>query len=146
MTSAAAIGVVAAASIFQQSSSLGNLALIGAMLFAAWAVWRTKSGDFYKSVAAEKKEQNEQLRSENEKLRELTDITPIVEALHGVTAALERHAEMTAAVFSKVQEMNGSLRATTTAMQALGDRLVRDEAARALLHTAAERTSERKDM
>jgi hypothetical protein len=127
--------VVVATSLLQTQST--NLVLLGAILVGGIFAWRQKRGDFYKSVAEEKKEENEQLKQERDRLRALTDITPILQALHDVTAALERSVELSNQVFTKVGEMNGSLRAHGEAMKALADHLILDEAARALLAASA---------
>ena len=103
--------------------------------------WRSKRGEFYKAVAEEKSEQVDKLLAENTKLREATDITPIIDTLRGVSVALEKHAKTIDAVFQKVADMNGSLRHHSEAMKALADRLILDEAARALLTEAAARKS-----
>jgi hypothetical protein len=126
-------GVVGATLI----GSAGNLELFAVLIIGGIVAWRSKRGDFYKAVAEEKTEETVRLRAERDKLKELTDITPIVDKLADVTGSLERHAEVTEAVFAKVSDMNGSLRALTVAMEALADRLVLDEAARGLLAEAS---------
>lgn len=110
-----------------------------AAMFGGFFSWRSKQGEFYKELAQERKDQIEALQKELEQRRLMTDISPITKTLEGVTKALENHTQLTEQVFDKVADMNGSLRHTASAMQALGDRLVLDEAARALLATAAER-------
>jgi hypothetical protein len=126
-----------------------SLALIVALvvtpcsgLAGSFVAFRWGRGDFYKSVAEEKTKENEALKAERDRLKRATDITPILDALTQVTTSLERHAQMTESVFAKVGDMNGSLRALTTAMTALTDRLILDEAARGLLRTAASRSTE----
>jgi hypothetical protein len=130
------VGVTFATTTLQTQST--NLVLLGAILVGGIFAWRQKRGDFYKSVAEEKTEENEKLKHERERLRAATDITPIVETMNQVVQALERHGRMTEQLFEKVADMNGSLRAHGEAMKALGDRLIVDEASRALLRTSAE--------
>lgn len=137
MLPAVAFTTVVAVSVLQTQST--NLVLIGAIVVGGIFAWRQKRGDFYKAVAEEKTAETDKLRGENAVLRQATDITPITDALKGVTAALNTHAEMTEQVFEKVADMNGSLRAHGEAMKALADHLILDEAARALLATAAKR-------
>lgn len=126
-----------AATLLQQQTT--NLILAAAIVFGGVFAWRQKRGDFYKAVAEEKTAETERLQAENDKLKKLTDITPITASLDNVSKALERHARMTEDVVKKVAEMNGSLRAHSVAMEALADRLVLDEAARGLLATAADK-------
>jgi hypothetical protein len=130
------VGATFATTTLQTQST--NLVLLGAILVGGIFAWRQKRGDFYKSVAEEKTEENEQLKHERDRLRAATDITPIVETMNHVVQALERHGRMTEQLFEKVADMNGSLRAHGEAMKALGDRLIVDEASRALLRTSAE--------
>lgn len=133
--------MVAAASVLQGISivlgSLVGASVLGAVFVGGIVAWREKAGAFYKAVAEEKTAEAKRLHEENERLRRLTDITPIVKTLERVIAALDRHSEMTSQVFEKVADMNGSLRAHGEAMKALADHLILDEAARALLATAA---------
>jgi hypothetical protein len=130
------VGATFATTTLQTQST--NLVLLGAILVGGIFAWRQKRGDFYKSVAEEKTEENEKLKYERERLRAATDITPIVETMNHVVQALERHGRMTEQLFEKVADMNGSLRAHGEAMKALGDRLIIDESARALLRSSAE--------
>lgn len=116
--------------------TVSDLILVVAVLAGGLTAWRSKRGDFYKAVAEEKTAETERLRADNKTLRQTRDLTPIIETLHGVTAALERHTEMTEKVFDKVADMNGALRAHGEAMKALADHLILDEAARGLLETA----------
>lgn len=126
-------GIVAAA--LSSPSSGFVLALVA--VIGAFVAWRQHPGQFYKELAQERAEENQQLREQNEKLRKATDITPINDTLEGVVRSLERHSKITEQVFEKVQDMNGALRAHGAAMQALADRLILDEAARGLLAAAA---------
>lgn len=119
------------------SFSVSDLELLVGIIVAGTIGWRWKRGDFYKAVATEKTAEADKLHEENERLHHLTDVTPILAALTGITAALERHAKTTEAVFDKVADMNGSLRAHSVAMQALANRLIVDEAARGLLSEAS---------
>lgn len=126
--------VIAATSLVQTS---GSLELFVVLIVGGIVAWRSKRGDFYKAVADEKTAENQELRIERDRLKQLTDISPILGALSKMTAALDRHAEMTEQVLAKVADMNGSLRAHSAAMQALADRLILDEAARGLLAEAS---------
>jgi hypothetical protein len=129
--------VVVAASLLQTQST--NFVLLGAILVGGIFAWRQKRGDFYKAVAEEKTDENEKLKLERDRLCAMTDITPIVESLHAVTAALERSGELSNQVVTKVGEMNGSLRAHGEAMKALADHLILDAAAQGLLAAAADK-------
>jgi hypothetical protein len=133
------VGVTFATTLQTQST---NLVLLGAILVGGIFAWRQKRGDFYKSVAEEKTEENKELRQERDRLKAATDISPILETMNQVVQALERHGRLTEQVFDKVADMNGSLRAHGEAMKALGDRLVVDEAARGLLRAASQQPSE----
>lgn len=117
--------------------SVTDLILIGAGIAAGALAWRSKRGDFYKAVAEEKTAEADKLRADNTRLRDMTDITPILQALKDVTAALKQTATVQNETLEKVRDMNGSLRATTTAMHALADKLILDESARGLLAAAA---------
>lgn len=137
MVELVAIGTtVLVASLLQQQS--GTVVLVIGLLAVGVVSWRSKRGDFYKEVAEEKTAEADKLRDDNEKLRNATDIRPILRALENVTAAVERSNRSSEAVIAKVADMNGSLRAHATAMEALADRIVLDEAARGLLAAAAE--------
>jgi len=128
--------VVASSSLLQTQST--NFVLLGAILVGGIFAWRQKRGDFYKAVAEEKTDENEKLKQERDQLRAMTDITPIVQALQDVTAALARSVAMSDQVLTKVVEMNGSLRTHGEAMKALADHLILEESARGLLAAAAE--------
>jgi ABC-type anion transport system duplicated permease subunit len=114
----------------------GDVVLAVAALVVGGVAWRSKRGDFYKAVADEKSAENVELRRERDEMQARVDVRPIVEALERVMRALETHARTNADVVAKVGEMNGSLRALTTAMDALAKRLITEEAARALLAEA----------
>jgi hypothetical protein len=137
MLPSVAYTTIVAVSVLQTQST--NLVLIGAIIVGGIFAWRQKRGDFYKAVAEEKTAESDKLRDDNAKLRQATDITPILSALEGVTEALHTHAQMTERVYEKVADMNGSLRAHGEAMKALADHLILDEAARGLLAAAATR-------
>lgn len=132
-------GVIVAAGLVGASlvSQAGSLELFTVLVIGGLVAWRSKRGDFYKAVADEKAEQVRNQQDELDSLRKLTDITPIIDAVENMTKALARQAELTDAVFAKVADMNGSLRAHGEAMKALADHLILDEAARALLVEAA---------
>lgn len=123
--------------------SVADIEVLVGIVIAGFVGWRWKRGDFYKAVATEKTAEADKLRGETERLRALTDISPILTGLHDITLALERHAKTTDAVFQKVADMNGSLRAHSEAMKALADRLILDTAARGLLAEAAKPPAER---
>lgn len=128
-----------AAGLFQAGHiSLSDLILAAALCGVGLAAWRSKRGDFYKAVAEEKTAEVDKLRDDNQKLRSQTDIRPILKALEHVVEAVERSNRSSDAVLSKVVEMNGALRSHATAMEALADRMVLDEAAKGLLAAAAE--------
>lgn len=128
--------VLAAAFISAPTISGGDLILIVGALIVGVFAWRSKRGDFYKADAEEKRAENAQLRKERDEMHDRVDVRPIVAGLERVMEALEKHARTNAEVVSKVGEMNGSLRALTTAMDALAQRLITEEAARALLAEA----------
>jgi ABC-type anion transport system duplicated permease subunit len=137
------VAATVASSALQSQST--NLILVGAIFVGGIFAWRQKRGDFYKAVAEEKNEENKQLRIERDRLSQKTNIEPIVERLEHVAAALDHVIEMSAQVVEKVSDMNGSLRAHSTAMEALAQRIVVEEAARGLLHAAANPTHRHQD-
>lgn len=117
--------------------SVADIEVIVGLIMVGFLGWRWKRGDFYKAVATEKTAEADKLREENERLHDLTDITPILKTLDGITRALNRHTDALDATLGKVADMNGSLRAHSEAMKALADRLILDEAARGLLAEAS---------
>lgn len=125
--------------------TIADLIVLAAAAAAGFAAWRSKRGDFYKAVAEEKTAEAERLRSDNDRLRKATDITPITKTLERLAHVIERSVETNEAVFNKVVDMNGSLRHHGEAMKALADKLILDEAARGLLKAAAERPSSSTD-
>lgn len=118
--------------------SIADLIVLAAAGIAGFGAWRSKRGDFYKAVAEEKTAESERLRADNAKLRKATDITPLRNTLEELTAAIQSVVDTNERVFTKVAEMNGSLRHHGEAMKALADRIILDEAARGLLRAAAE--------
>lgn len=125
--------------------TLTDIVIAAAAIAGGLAAWRSKRGDFYKSVAEEKTDEVERLREDNDKLRKATDITPITNTLERLAGVLEQVVKTNERVFDKVVDMNGSLRHHGEAMKALADKLILDEAARGLLKAAAERPSSHTD-
>jgi hypothetical protein len=125
-----------------QQVSIPDLIVLVAAAFAGLGAWKSRRGDFYKSVAEEKTAETERLKADNAKLRDATDITPLKRTLEQLVGAIEGVVETNEAVFEKVGEMNGSLRHHGEAMKALADRIILDEAARGLLRAAANQPPE----
>lgn len=126
------------------SLSIADLAVVLGVVVAGVFAWRSRRGDFYKAVAEEKTRENETLKRDNQRLHQLTDITPIIDTLDRVTKALERSSDVTQQSVAKLVEMNGSVKANTVALEALASRLVVEEAALGLLRTAGEHPGRRK--
>lgn len=114
-----------------------DLLMLLVALTGSVIAWRWKRGDFYKAVAEEKTAETGRLREELDQRRRMTDITPIVTTLERVVDSLDKTASVLDETVEKVRDLNGSLKAHSTAVQALADRLVLDEAARALLAESA---------
>jgi hypothetical protein len=117
--------------------TIPDLIVLMAAAIAGLGAWRSKRGDFYKSVADEKTAETERLRGENARLRDATDITPLKQTLEELTSAIQSVVDTNERVFAKIVEMNGSLRHHGEAMKALADRIILDEVARGLLRAAA---------
>ncbi len=140
-------GIAVLAQVVQTGHiTIANMLTFAALCGAGLVAWRSQRGNFYKELAEERGAENNQLRTENKQLHQQRDLTPILERLDHVVEALEQCTATNQQVFSKVGEMNGALRhhgdamkAQTEAMKALTNQVILDEAARALLTTAAER-------
>jgi dsDNA-specific endonuclease/ATPase MutS2 len=120
------------------SFSIADVLMLIGLTIGGLVAWRSKRGDFYKAVAEEKTAEAERLLADNARMHHLTDLTPLRDSQQQIADALERHGELLSATMAKLSDLNGSLRALTTANEALAQKLITDEASRALLREASE--------
>lgn len=120
------------------SFSIADVLMLIGLTIGGLVAWRSKRGDFYKAVAEEKTAEAERLLADNARMHHLTDLTPLRDSQQQIADALERHGELLSATMAKLTDLNGSLRALTTANEALAQKLITDEASRALLRQASE--------